>query len=195
MTLYRKHGGEPRDLPAVDYSGEAPDRLSWSDLANNPDGLEACGYAVGPARPDYDPATHVCVWNALAEAWRLDALPPIAEPEITAPPPIRIGKFWLFERFTEDQEMRFAKLESQVSALSASDLDDPANAGLFQLSRFLRRLSALSLVELDAPGTLASFELLRLLGVFGDPASPASAEAMAAILVAPSGRELEGAGA
>ncbi len=112
--------------------------------------------------------------------------PPPPEPE---PQPLRIGKYWLFQRFTEAQERAFAKLEAQARTLAPADYDDPAKEGLFQLQRFLRRLDALTIVELDAAETLAGFELLRLLGVFGDPASQASHDALAPIIAPPIGRE------
>jgi len=105
---------------------------------------------------------------------------PVPEPEPKPPAgPVRIGKYWLFERFTEEQERRYAVLERQVST---ADLSAPENEALFQLSRFIRRLNALTIIELDAPATRAGFELLRVLGVFGDPESPESTADMLAIL-------------
>lgn len=184
MTLYRKNGGPPQALPAVDYSGA--DRLPWTDLANNPEGRQACGWTEAPDPPEYDPATQRLVWAG--EAWAIEEIE-IVEPPPPPPEPVRIGKYWLFSRFSEAQERRFAGLEYQAGNLTPADLEDPAKEGLFQLQRFLRRLDALTVVELDAAETLAGFELLRLLGVFGDPADPASTAALAPILAAPTDRE------
>lgn len=110
-------------------------------------------------------------------------------PPVDPPTPVRIGKYWLFQRFSQEQERAFAKLEYQARNLTPEDLDNPAKEGLFQLQRFLRRLDALTIVELDAAENLAGFELLRLLGVFGDPADPASTAALAPILAPPTDRE------
>lgn len=182
-NLWRKAGRAPGPLPFfdVDAAGQP-----WTDLVNSPEGRDACGYIEAP-EPSYDPATEILVWDFAAEDWRVEpTLPPIA---VTGP--VRIAKFWLFERFTEDQERRFAVLEFQARNLSPADLADPAKEPLFQLQRFLRRLDALTIVELDAAGTLAGFELLRLLGVFGDPEDLATADVVAELLRAPTGRELD----
>lgn len=188
MNLYRKNGGAPRPLPAVDYDELG---LSWTDLENNPDGLIACGWSLAPDAPAYDPAVEVLSWSDAGETWVVTPLPPPPDPGPTPPPqPIRIGKFWLLERFSAAQEQRFAALEAQARTLTPAQIADPAFEPFYQLQRFLRRLDALSIIELDAPGTLAGFELLRLLGVFGDPASPGSSDARDLILIAPTGREI-----
>jgi len=187
MNLYRKNGDAPQALPFVDLDDQG---LSWSDLENNAEGREACGWAPAPVPPAYDPAVHTLSWSDDAEAWVLTEIPPPPEPEPPQLQPIRIGKFWLLERFSAAQEQRFAALEAQARNLTPAQIADPAFEPFYQLQRFLRRLDALSIIELDAPGTLAGFELLYLLGVFGDPASPGSSAARDLILIAPTGREI-----
>ena len=189
MNLYRKNGGAPQPLPAVDYDDVG---LSWTDLANNPPGLVACGWTPAPPVPSYDSALEILTWSAEGEAWTLTPGPPVIVPEPVDPPhvPVRIGKFWLFERFSADQERRFSALEAQARSLTPAQIADPQLEGLYQLSRFLRRLDALTIIELDAVGTLQGFELLRLLGVFGNPADASSAAARDQLLAPPTGREI-----
>lgn len=175
MTLHRKNGGAPQPLPESDRD---PDGLIWTDLANNEHGREICGWTPAPDPPAYDPGTQRVEW--VSDAWTVVDLPPPP-----APAPIRIGKYWLFQRFSEDQERQFAKLEHQARNMTPEDLDDPAKEPLFQLQRFLRRLDALMIIELSADQTLQGFELLRLLGVFGDPESQASHDALVPILAEP----------
>lgn len=183
MTLHYKPGQvAPQLLPPEDVDG---DGYIWTDLANNEHGRQLCGWVEAPPPPAFDPAAERLV--PTVDGWAVEAIPPAVLG------PVRIGKFWLFERFTEDQERRFAVLEYQARNLTPADLADPTKEGLFQLQRFLRRLDALTVVELDAPGTLAGFGLLRLLGVFGDPATVASSTAMAEALRPPEGREWEAA--
>lgn len=98
---------------------------------------------------------------------------PVAEP---APPAMeRIAKVYLLNRFTKEEERRFAKLQVQASTLSVQDLDNPEKDDLFEIQRFLRRFDAVSVIELNSPQTLAAFERLRQLGVFGDPLAADSA--------------------
>lgn len=60
MTLYRKNGGEPQNLPFRDRDGSGN---SWTDLANNPDARTACGWEAAPDEPEYDPQTQKLVWG------------------------------------------------------------------------------------------------------------------------------------
>lgn len=182
MQLWTKSGSYPSALPPSDTDQEG--RI-WTDLSNNPEGRVATGWAQAPEPPEYDPAASSLGWTG--EAWTVDPLPP---PPVVPPEPVRIGKYWLMERFSADQERRFAQLEANAQNLTAAQIADPAFEPLYQLRRFLKRLDALSIIELDAPATLAGFELLRLLGVFGDPASPASTAARDQLLITPTGREI-----
>lgn len=107
MDLWRKNGGPPRDLPQDDIDAS---KQSWSDLANNPEGREACGWVRAPEYPEYDTATHKPVWGttdwvivpivpqkvsrmqaklALDEAGMLDAVETFMA---SAPPRVRI--YW-----------------------------------------------------------------------------------------------------
>lgn len=180
--LWTKAGSYPGPLPAE--AADAAGRI-WTDLANNPEGRAATGWTAAPEAPAYDPAAEVLGWTG--SAWTVDPAPviPLAPAE-----PVRIGKYWLFERFDADQERRFSALEAQAMALTPAQIADPAFEGLYQLTRFLRRLGALTIIELDAAGTLAGFELLRLLGVFGNPADASSMAARDQLLAPPTGREL-----
>lgn len=63
MSLWRKNGGSPQTLPAVDVD---PQHNSWSDLANDPDGREACGWEAAPEIPTFDPATERVEWKGSA---------------------------------------------------------------------------------------------------------------------------------
>lgn len=80
--LYRRDGGEPRPLPfsAMDASGN-----NWTDLANNPEGREACGFVPAPDQPAYDPATQAVRWDGATEAWVVEALPPPPPPPEPVP--------------------------------------------------------------------------------------------------------------
>lgn len=168
MTLYFKAGGTPQPLPARDYDG---DGTSWTDLANNPQAAAACGWTAAP-EPPAATAGNVVQW--VDGAWAQVPLPPTVW---------RIGKYWLFQRFTEDQERAYAGLEYQARNLTPTDLADPTKEGLFQLQRFIRRLDALAVVELTADATKQGFGLMQMLGIFGDPSTQASTDAMNAILL------------
>jgi hypothetical protein len=64
MTLYQRGGGEPAPLPfsAYDSTGRV-----WTDLANNPEGIEACGFVPGPDKPAS------AIW--LQDAWIVVSTP------------------------------------------------------------------------------------------------------------------------
>lgn len=187
--------GEPGPLPPEIDGLDDHDLadLSWVDPS-----LSLGGFGFWPVAaviPVYDPATEelgplgVVTIDPVTRS--CSATYSVVPRAIIVPtPPVRIRKYWLFERFTEDQERQFAKLEYRARNLTDTDLDDPAKEGLFQLQRFLRRLGEVEFVELDAAQTLGAFEMLRQMGVFGDPDSPDSTAALAPILAAPQPHEV-----
>ena len=73
--LYRQNGSAPAPLPSVAYSANGD---AWTDLANNPDGLAACGFVLAPDQLDFDPATQAVRWDG--DAWVVDELPPQPAP-------------------------------------------------------------------------------------------------------------------
>lgn len=77
MNLYRKNNGDPVQLPFSDYDAAGD---LWTDLANNPDGVTACGYVEAPPQPDFDPATQAVRWDSATSAWVVEALPPPVQP-------------------------------------------------------------------------------------------------------------------
>jgi len=177
MADWTKDGSIPGPLPAQD--ADSGGRI-WTNLPDNVEGRQACGWTEAPDRPAPAPG-EVVAW--IDGAWVVE---PEAAPQAA---PLRIAKYWLLQRFSDAQERAFAKLEYQARSMTPAQIDDPANEGLYQLQRFLRRLDALTVVELDAPQTQAGFELLRLLGVFGDPAFALSSAAMVEILAPPGQHE------
>lgn len=88
MTLYRKQGGRPQGLPFrdLDHVGQV-----WTDLANNPDGLVACGWVEAPPQPEFDAGTHRVFWDDGSEQWIVEELPPPPPPPPPAPPTIPDG--------------------------------------------------------------------------------------------------------
>lgn len=184
------------DLTAIGEAGALPPEvlgladadladLSWADPA-----LELAGFGYWPLKvtlPEFDARTHQL--GPLGPV-TLDGEEKVALAEYSVVPrlvvePVRIKKFWLFQRFSEDEERRYAALEYQARNMTPADLADPAKEPLFQIQRFDRRLGAIEFVELDAAMTLGVFELLRLLGVFGAPEDQASHDRVAQILAAP----------
>jgi hypothetical protein len=178
MGLWTKSGAFPVELPSQDSD---PGGRIWTHLADNVEGQLACGWKEAPDPPAHG-ADQVAAWTG--EDWELQPAPPVPVA------PLRIDKYYLYQRFSEDQEKAYAKLEYQARNLTPPQLDDPANGALFQLQRFLRRLDALTYVELNVEQTQQGFELLRLLGVFGPPEDQASRDAMAKLLAPPTGEEV-----
>ena len=78
MTLWMRAGGEPQPLP---YFDQDADENTWSDLANNAAGREACGWVEAPARPVFDPATATITWHD--DAWLVAPIAP-ADPAAEA---------------------------------------------------------------------------------------------------------------
>lgn len=70
--LYRKNGGPPRALPAIDYDAAGQ---PWSNLANNAAGRLATGWAPAPEPPPYDPVRELLRWDEQAEAWAVEPSP------------------------------------------------------------------------------------------------------------------------
>ena len=56
--LFTRGGLEPTELPAADMDGQGN---TWTNLADNPFGREACGWTPVPA-PMFDPATQRLEW-------------------------------------------------------------------------------------------------------------------------------------
>lgn len=84
--LYRRNGGAPASLPPIAYDDKGQ---AWTDLANSEEGRKATGFVAAPAQPNFDPATQTIAWDADAENWRVDDIPPPPQPE---PQPRTLGK-------------------------------------------------------------------------------------------------------
>lgn len=70
--LWSKNGGVPQELPERDADATG---AVWSDLANNPDGLAACGWAEAPEPPPYNPQKERLEWND--GAWQVTSMVPL----------------------------------------------------------------------------------------------------------------------
>lgn len=70
MTLWQKNDGAPQSLPFQDAEA---DGTVWTDLANNPEGRQRCGWAEAPPKPEADPGCEVIWVNG---AWAQSPLPP-----------------------------------------------------------------------------------------------------------------------
>ncbi len=84
---YRRNGGVPEVLSfgAFDANNDY-----WSDLANNPEGREACGFIAAPYPNGFDPDKQVATWDEAAEAWVVSDRP--APPLPPEPQPLSLTK-------------------------------------------------------------------------------------------------------
>lgn len=71
--MWRKNGGPPENLPPVDFDASGS---AWSDLENNEEGREACGWAPAEDPPAYDATRFIHQWNGGAGGWDLIPLKP-----------------------------------------------------------------------------------------------------------------------
>lgn len=84
--LFRRNRGEPAPLPSIAYD---QDNQAFTP-PYEPETLEALGFVLAPPVPDHDAETQAVRWDAGAETWRVDELPPPApQPE---PAPLVLGR-------------------------------------------------------------------------------------------------------
>ena len=76
MTYWLKDGDNPQALPTEDRDA---DGYIWTDLENNPHGLDLCGWTQAPDQPDYDPATQTVDW--VDGAWAVHDIPAPPAPD------------------------------------------------------------------------------------------------------------------
>lgn len=69
--LWIKNGGAPQELPFMD----AANNSVYSDLANNPEGREACGWAAAPEQPEHDPDVSKLEW--VDGGWEVVSITPV----------------------------------------------------------------------------------------------------------------------
>lgn len=154
-TLYQKNDGDPRIIPFEDFDA---DGLSWTDLANSPDGRAATGWVEAPAQPDFDPATEHAVW--VDGEW-------VVQPKPPAPTtPFRVSKAD-FQRLLAPQERyRLNALRKVIAALEPDDYADPANALIVAAEDVMFAFEQpAEFIELDHPETAMGLALLSYLDV------------------------------
>jgi hypothetical protein len=149
---YRRNGGAPAPLPsfAVDEAGN-----NWTDLANNPEGREACGFQPAPEQPDYDPATQIVRWDDAAEAWAVED-----KPEVPAATqlPLPLTKF------------QFIGLVQSAGGMTDDMLAEAADNVLFRA--FWIKFQMVTQVEKTDPVTAASLQALEEAGYLPNGSAP-----------------------
>lgn len=145
--MYRKDGGAPQALPAIDYDAAGQ---PWTDLASNAEGRAACGWTLAPAQPSYDPSTEEVVW--VDGAWEVRALPPAPEPALQ---PIRVTKIDFSRLFTLSERAALNAAKATIRAMTPTDYADPAKEPLVQLEIVVESFDLpAEFIELDHPDTV-----------------------------------------
>lgn len=143
--LYRRSGGVPGALPfgAFDANNDY-----WSDLANNPEGREACGFVAAPYPAGFDDEKQVATWDEAAEAWVISDRP--APPPPPEPAPIVLTK------------LQFIGLAQAAGGMTDTMLVQAKNSSAFE-AFWLKFQMAESVAKAD-PITAASLGALAQAG-------------------------------
>jgi hypothetical protein len=143
-TLWLRAGFNPAPLPPIAFDALGQ---PWTDLANNPEGREACGFTPAPPYPDHDPATQAPVWNGAG--WDLAALPEVP------PETRRVPKVDFFRRFTDVEKVAIYGARKRIAEMTSEEFADIANIGWWKLALVFETLDLIpEFIELDHPETL-----------------------------------------